>query len=459
MKHKIVGICVCLLLIVPIVTVDTNASKNDNHLEGGWLEEQDGIKILHLSGSHYDMGYQHGYFLVNEIGESMRAQLFGFEKMGYSYNKLLEIWNMMDDYLPDEYKDEMQGMADGSGMSFDDISVLTTIPAVFNVLVEDACCEISLWGDATLDGKLYHARSLDWSLDVYDPTTGIPLYENIILIVRNPTVGYASLVPEFAGSIGCWHGINEKGIAVGENTCITNDSTFHGICPWIRMRMVLEYASTSDEAINILVSNRTCGTNFVLSDANRPIGYALDQTANLSYVGTWDDPVEGLQPFWQIKDVVRRVPQYVNPQCATLEHHRYRYDPGGFLGFFLFLSQKSYMFIGWMHYKAISKEIEKRYGSLDLNGTMSLLRDEYVGNTNFVMKIIRVSQFHGLQCLCQWVCRPDTGDIVISFARNNTLACYNQVYYFNMFDLFHSDPPKPTISDIQLLRLCEDTAK
>jgi len=441
MNNTHIAIVLCLLLLSTTFSLDAYALQS-NHLGGGWLEERDGVQILHLSGSHYDMGYQHGYLLRNEIGESMRAQLQEFETMGYTYDKLLDIWNVMDDDLPDEYKDEMQGMADGSGLPLDDIGVLTTMPAVFNVLAEDACCEISLWGDATLNGTLYHVRSFDWSLDVSDPMTGVPLYENIVLIVRHPTIGYASLAPEFPGSVGCWHGINEQGIAVGENTCITNDTTFHGICPWIRMRMVLDYASTSGEALAILVSNRTCGTNFVLSDAKQPGGYALDQTANLSYVGTWDDPVEGVHPFWRIKDVVRRVPQYVSPQCAALEHNRYRYDPSGLFGLFLFVSQQSYMFIGWTHYKALSEVLERRYGSLDLNGTMALLRDEYVGKTNLIMKVLRTVHYPSFQCLCQWVCCPKTGDIVISFARNSTLACYNQVYYFNTFDLFRTEPPK-----------------
>ena len=441
MKNKIVGIFVCILLIAPIIPVGIHAIDTYDPLTGGWIEERNGITILHLSGTNYEMGYQHGCFLMDEIRESMRTQLVAFEQSGYSYDKLLEIWNIMSDYVPDEYKDEMQGMADGSGMSFDDICVLTTMPAVFNVLVEDACCEISLWGDATVDGMLYHVRSFDWDLYFDDPVTGTPLYENIVMIVRDPDDGYASLAPELAGAIGSWHGINEKGIAVGENTCMTHDITFQGISPWIRMRMVLDYAATSDDAIKILESNRTCGTNFILSDANQPIGYALDQSANLSYVGTWDDPVEGLKPYWQIKDVVRRVPQYIDPDCVALEINRYRYNPGGLVGIFLLLIKKSYAFIGWTHYKALSKEIEKRYGSLDLNETMSLLRDEYVGNTNFFMKIIRDFNYSYLQCLCQWVCCPETGDMVISFARNNTLACYNQVYYFNMFELFNSKPP------------------
>ena len=32
-------------------------------MNGGWYEEIDGVKILHVSGTYYDMGYQHGYLL------------------------------------------------------------------------------------------------------------------------------------------------------------------------------------------------------------------------------------------------------------------------------------------------------------------------------------------------------------------------------------------------------------
>ena len=436
---------ICTILTVSMLFCSLVLSQNivigiNNPINGGWLEEIDGVKILHLSGSHYDMGYQHGYLLKDEIGKSMRAQLSSFERRGFSYDRLLEIWNIMEIYLPSEYKEELTGMADGSSMTIEDIIVLNTMPAVFNVLVEDACCEISIWGNATTDGKLYHVRSLDWSLYINDPETDVPLYENIIIIIRNPDIGYSSLVPDFAGSIGSWNGINEKGIAVGENSCMTYDTTFHGICPWFRMRMVLDYADSYNEAIDILVSNRTCGTNFILSDANIPVGYALDQTANISYVGKWNNPVEGMKPFWKINEVVRRVPQYIDPECANLENNRFRYDPGGLFGLLLLLQQKSYMFIGWTHYKALSKEIEKRYGNLDLNETMSLLRDEYVGNTDFFMRIIRGFNFGFLHCLCQWVCCPETGDLVISFAGDNKLACYNEVHYFNIFELINSEP-------------------
>ena len=269
-------------------------------------------------------------------------------------------------------------------------------------------------------------RSLDWSIYIRDPLTEIPLYNTTILIIREPDDGYWSFIPEFAGSIGCWHGINAQGLAIGENSCITTDATYEGICPWFRMRMVMDTAANAEEAIDILTENITCGTNFILSDATIPTGYALDQTASISYVGSWNDPVEATSPFWQIQDVVRRVPQYVHPDCAAVERNRLRYDPGGLFGIFCIATRLSYMHVGWTHYKALSNEIDRLHGSLDATGLMSLLRNEYAGDTDIFMKIYRNSGYY-LHCLYQWVCCPETGEFLISFAENDTLACYNDV--------------------------------
>jgi len=427
------------IVIKPVEQNHERHSVLQTCLNGGWLEEREGVKILHLNGSYYDMGYQHGFLLSDEIGEVMRAQLVLFENGGYTYEKLLEVWNIMDDYLPHEYHEEMQGMADGAGMSFEDVAVLSMIPAVFNVPFEDACCEISLWGKATVDGKLLHVRSWDWGLHISDPETGKLLQENIVLIVRNPEVGHASMIPEFAGAICSWHGINDKGIAVGENTCVTQDTTFHGISPAFRMRMVLDRSDTGEEALDILTSNRTCGTNFVLSDANVPIGYALDQTANISYFGTWDNPVEGTYPFWMIEDVTRRIPSYIDPECAAVELGRIRYDPSGLRGLLDALLGKSYKVFPWIHYRALSNQIEKYYGTLDVNNSMTALREEYKCETDFWMFLSK--EFLQWQCLYQWVACPETGDMVISFASSDKRACYEPVHYFNFFELMEADPP------------------
>jgi hypothetical protein len=429
--------------IVPVVgTINEKqtiySTIHSDILDGGWIEVVNGIKVLHISGSYYDMGYQHGYLLKDELQENLRAQLIYFEDHGYTYDKILSIWLIMSEYLPSEYKEELQGMADGSGLPFNDVAVLNTMPALFNHMF--SCCEISIWGDATVDGKLYHVRSLDWSLNIIDPETGTNAHENIVLFVRNPENGYGSVYPEFAGDITAWSGVNDQGIMVGEDTCLTYDTTFHGICPAFRMRMILDKADSADEAMDILVSNRTCGTNFVLSDANVPIGYAFDQTANISYVGNWDNPVEGTYPFWQIKHVIRRTPQFISPPCADVEINRVRYDPSGLGGLFYMLIGKSYMFISWTHYRALSEQIEKYYGTLDLNSTMMALRDEYTGKSDFVMWL-GLTTLGLYSPMAQFVVCPETGDMVISFASKDTKACYNPVHYFNLFTLLAEEPP------------------
>jgi hypothetical protein len=410
------------------------------YLDGGWLEERNGVRILHLNGTHYDMGYQHGALLKDDIRECLRTQLVFFEDCGFSYEKILAIGTTMNNHLPQDYREEMQGMADGAGMSFEDVVVSNTMPAVLNIAFAEACCEISLWGNATANGELLHVRSWDWNLYLTDPETGTSLQENMVMIVRTPEDGYASLsVPEFPGAVTSWNGVNENGIVVGENSCLTWDITYRGISPAFRMRMVLDRADTVERAIDILAANRTCGTNFVLSDAQVPVGFALDQTANISYRGTWNDPVEGTEPFWQIEDVVRRTPGYIDPACAAVEVGRIRYDPSGLRGVLDALTGKSYMVIPWIHYRALSHQIERYYGNLDVYRTMAALREEYTGATDLWMLL--VTRLGSYQCLCQWVMCPETGEMAISFASTHRRACYEPVHHFNVFELMEAEPP------------------
>ena len=443
MNRSMVCMVAALLFIIQplmFITQDVHSETtvNATALSGGWLEERDGVKILHLSGSNYEMGYQHGYLLKNEIEENMRI-MFGFLfQKGYSYSDLLEIWNVMEGFLPQEYKDEMQGMADGSGMSYETIAVYSTWPAVFNHLY---CFGGSLWGSATADGTLYHVRSLDWAggFDFYDQETDTYFRENQVLIVRNPDNGYASVSPEFAGAICCWGGINEKGIGISETTCLSYDTTFQGISAAFRMRMVLDRATTGEEAIAIMRENRTCGWNFIVSDGNIPRGYVMEQTANLVYVGTWFDSVERTPPFWAIEDVVRRGPCFINPMCAATQKERPNYDPSGLRGFLLFMLGKNPYFSVWSMYRAMSHEIERQYGSLDLNGTMALLRDVYLGKTDMVFLLMQLMgsyrSFH------QWVACPETGDILVSFADENRPANRNPVHHFTLQELVDAEPP------------------
>jgi len=407
-------------------------------LSGGWLEEQDGVNILHVSGSYYEMGYQHGYLLKNEILENIRCRNDTLSRHGWPIEKRKDVWNIQKQYLPQEYLEEINGMADGSGLSIDEIAVHNMWIGVFNLM---SCWGAAIWGDATVDGTLYHMRSCDGSFDVKDPLSGKTLNENTFLMVRQPDNAYDSLYPFYAGDIVCIGGFNEKGVAVGELTIHCSDTQFHGINSGFRMRMVLDNADDIYDAREIMNANRTCGWNFIISDGNIPTGFAIEQSANYVYTGAWFDPTESMIPFWEIKDVVRRGNCYIHPILAKNE--RKNYDCSGIKGFFQWMFKKDIYFVPWTQYKAISEEIEQQYGSLTLEKTMMLFREVYSGHTNLIFRFMQNHDYYASRHL--WVACPKSGDMAICFGDDVKKSYENPIHYFNLFELMNSEPPPSLI--------------
>ena len=403
----------------------------------GWLEVRNGAKILHLNGSNYEMGFQHGVLLKNEINANFRAFCNWIKERGFSYEELTEKWNIMKPYLSECYIEEMQGVADGSGLSLENISVYNV---GFYLVIN--CGSFAAWGPATVDGRLYHARSHDFPIDIKDPVTGTFLVETQVLIVRKPSGFFSSVSPSEPGMVSAADGINEKSITTGMLSSWTDDETLKGISVGFRMRMVLDTASNITEAINIITSNKTLGFNFIVSDGKIPIGYAIETTANLTYVGTWDNPTESTYPFWKIDYVVRRANMFVNKTTASTQ--RKNYYPGVFplLSMLFKRNQMSGTSISaastWVHYVAISKGIESEWGMLDLNKTMEVLRKIYLGKTDIRYFIlyklgIRKTPYQLVSC-------PQTGEFIVSFATRNKNAYENPTHYFNLFELLELNP-------------------
>ncbi|RLF42204.1 MAG: hypothetical protein DRN12_01025 [Thermoplasmata archaeon] len=395
------------------------------------LEEQDGVKILHLKGSCYEMGYQHGSLLREECRENLRAFLNFAKYFGYSYDDFLKLWRKAEEYIPQEYREEMQGLADGAGVSFDDVAVGNIIVMLIH------CSGFAAWGSATIDGKLYQLRSLDFPMFIKDPITGKSIQENSIIIIREPSNGFASLDPSFAGFIGSLGGINENCIAVEVLSSWSDDEQYNGIPMVFRQRMVLDHAASIEDAIDILTSNRTCGWNFIVSDGKIPIGYAVEVTANYSYVGTWNNTIESTYPFWVIDHVVRRTNIFIDSTTASTQ--RKRYDPRLFpiLSLFININPLSWGMvpssIPWIHYRALSEGIESKLGMLDLNSSMTVARELYQGKIDRFFSLLVELGFYST--LHQWVACPETGDILISFATRDKDAYENPVHHFNLFSL------------------------
>lgn len=391
------------------------------------------------------MGYQHGSLLKYECLENLRAILNYSEQKGYSLNQLLEIWDEMKNNIPLDYIEEMHGLADGIGEPFDKVAAFYTSINSIGIL---NCFGIAAWDLATESNKLIHARSLDLSFSIKDPITSKYAAENCVLIVRKPDNEYASLNPSVALFLNGGGGINEKGIAVGGQISWSKDQTYDGLPLIIKEQIVLDQASTAEEAIDVLKTQGSIGVNFIISDSNIPEGYAVETTASLSYNGTWDNPIESKYPFWSIDHVIRRTNFFIEPEIAATQ--RDRYNPGGFIGFlkliFSLFQSTNYDFISfvmypvWRKYKIMSQEIEKYWGSLNLDNTLSILRKVYNGKTDIFLAIMSIfGRGAGfLESWNQWAACTETSDMAVCFVSADKYASKNPVHHFNLFGLLES---------------------
>ena len=455
MNKKIIGIFIVMLLIIAgyntIATINekekTYHSTYYDPLDGGWVEIIDGVKILHVSGSYYDMGYQYGYLMKDEIWEVYRGSLEYYELLGISIEDFIQLWEVMKDFIPQEYKEEAKGFSNGSGLPLEEAYASLVSTAIIHDI--SACSVFSAWGSATKDGKLYQTRSMDWYNGVKDPQTGKYVYDNQCLMVRNPDDGYASLCPILPSTIGFYGGINEKGIAINAILSWSNkDRSNSGIPMGIRILMVLDKASNTDEAIEIIDSNTTRGWNLIISDGKIPIGYAVEQTANFSYIGTWDNSIESNKPFWEIKDVVRRGNLFINPDCAAQQ--RRQYYPWSFIMYLLngpFADIDTYdpynywYYPQWMRYKALSYGSENILGTIDLKSSIQMIREVYRGETLNLLFRFKLPYIFSTNTTYQWTACPETGDFAISFSSGMINAHENDVHYLNFYELLESEPP------------------
>ncbi len=141
------------------------------------------IKLVHVSGSHRNMGRQIGETCVPAI-----------EQMVENYKKLLqasydELYLTWDDavlqarkYYPYAleytplYVEEMQGMAEGAGVNFDDLLVLNCMEGVMvdALHLRFKCTSLAVGAEHTRNGHVLVGHNEDW----------IPIDEDTVYLVH-----------------------------------------------------------------------------------------------------------------------------------------------------------------------------------------------------------------------------------------------------------------------------------
>ncbi len=190
----------------------------------GFIEDVEGQNVMHVWGTHYEMGYANGY--LNGVGIQAMVEDYTIDKyIGPVLYVLLRATAAQYIEIPSPFDEEFQGIIDGmeaAGVDMYieslsrntdilDIEILNAAPESNRQL---ACSSLSGWGQATMKdpallGNTVLCRDLDWT-----PDSGGVLYNNMLITT------YESSVPGeqpwvsvgFSGIIGCLSGFNGNGI-------------------------------------------------------------------------------------------------------------------------------------------------------------------------------------------------------------------------------------------------------
>jgi isopenicillin-N N-acyltransferase like protein len=220
------------------------------------------LPLVNVSGTNHEMGCQ--------IGEACRGQILhsleSARNLLYSaYEQLQLTWESAQiqsrKYMPfaqeryPQYVEELEGIAEGSGVSFDDIAVLNAMEAVtMDALHLTKCTSMAVNQERTTDGHVLLAHNEDW----------LPEDEQDIFIIHaRPNdeppflaMTYGGLLPNI--------GFNAYGIAQCCDSVYPTDCRI-GIPRLVASRAVLATRTPSEAIRHMLAPQRAAGYNHILA--------------------------------------------------------------------------------------------------------------------------------------------------------------------------------------------------
>jgi hypothetical protein len=252
--------------------------------------EYDGnLPIIHLSGTPYEIGYQHGTALKEEVRQSVATVLSYFR----SYVKIPWLgawitdwwlerpWRQAAPFIPQDIREELRGLSKGSGVPLRELYRLHAIPDRTY-----SCSSLAAWGPMTGDGRLIHTRNLDWNIQA-----GVQDFAAVFVV--RPEGKHAFINLGWAGFIGVLSGVNDAQLSIGQIGAETTDVSYRGLPMVFLMRKVLEEAGDLAAAARLIEqAPRTVGVNYVIADAKAKRAVAIETNRRFARIFEADDPKE-----------------------------------------------------------------------------------------------------------------------------------------------------------------------
>lgn len=245
-------------------------------LQQNWIKKSEtGLWEIYAEGNGFERGVIEGK-LNKELAEKQEIAFVNqIKKMIPSQGMLhylkffISFFNRnLDQYIPEEYKEEIYGESLYASDQFDFIA-----PKYYRMLNYHAahdighalqdknmtvgCTAFGVWGNKSSDTSLLIGRNFDFYV-------GDEFAEDKLINFINPSSGYKLMMISWAGMIGTVSGMNEKGLTVTINASKSEIPTSAATPISIVAREILQYAKNINEALAIAQKRKTFVSESIL---------------------------------------------------------------------------------------------------------------------------------------------------------------------------------------------------
>lgn len=225
------------------------------------------LPVLHLSGTPYEQGLQHGKELKDRIAHNLDVYFKRFESevkltrdevlsRAIAYRQAIESQNA-------DYTAAMRGVADGSEFDIDEIAALNVryeiIYYQYSIGIRnDGCTAFAVMPNASANGHLLMGQNWDW----------IPEVKGALLHTVDADA-FETITFTEAGIVGGKIGLNSEGVGLAINGMTTSNDDWSRLSKPFHVRCYeILRQRKFDAAVGVVTeSERSCSTNYMIAQA------------------------------------------------------------------------------------------------------------------------------------------------------------------------------------------------
>ena len=255
------------------------------------------FKIVWLKGTPYEMGFQQGTLLKDELKQGL--EYIKNDPLLSQQEQMARDMGVMDIAIKQSYPEiveECKGLVDAAkdtGWSYQKCLILNFGDVFMEYLVDgmpkQACSQAAVSGKATKDGRLYHGRILDWSKIDY-------ILQNPTIFVRQPKGGIPHVFIGFPANLSPYSAMNVEGLSMASNEAHPKDVSQTALEGHSHVQMLARIAREAhnlDEARNIILNEKHMSTEiFMIADGKNKIASVFEMTAK--HIGERTTDANGL---------------------------------------------------------------------------------------------------------------------------------------------------------------------